>query len=96
MLIRVKPYETKRTEAAKNGDDRLVWATHPDVPNFSGNARGRKIHLERDDDKFNYPATYCAMRVTEYSANLTRALCIQCVQIRDQEKMNQEFKRVVG
>lgn len=38
----------------------VCTATHPKTPNFSGNSRGRKIHLAKTDT-----LTVCNMRVDE-------------------------------
>jgi len=83
--IRVKPYECKLSQAGIHNGAYLVWATHPDCPNTSGNARGRVIHLERVDDKFDYPATYCGMLAVEYTAIQDRRVCFQCVKINERE-----------
>jgi hypothetical protein len=63
--LRVGPYQTKLKEAIKDNGTALVWATHPDFINNSMNARGRCLHLECTDDKFDYPATYCGMRCVD-------------------------------
>ena len=84
--LRIKPYQTKREEALKDGDDCLVWATHPYIPNRSMNARGRVIHIERSDDKFDFPSTYCGMMAVEYAKDSWRKVCIQCSIVREQEK----------
>lgn len=40
---------------------KLCTATHPKQPNFSGNARGRKLHLTSEKPNL----TKCNMRVDE-------------------------------
>lgn len=77
----------------------LCWATHPQYPNDSMNARGRVLHMERRDEKFNYPATYCGMRVVELQADdsfTTRRTCLQCEAICTKEtvaELNKEVTR---
>ena len=96
MRLTVKRFETKKGEAGNHDGALLVWATHPDAPNFSGNARGRCIHLERDDDKFPFPSTFCGMRAVEYTANTGRKLCVNCQIIQKRERMDNEFKQVIS
>lgn len=79
-------YETKREEAAKDGDHLLVWATSRDCPNKSPKARGRVLHIKRVDDKFDCPATFCGMMAVEYAEkSSSRTLCIQCQNIKAKE-----------
>ena len=58
-----------------------VTATHPDKPNFSGHARGRKLHLSKSDTK-----TYCNMLVdqevsgVELSHMMNNGACKICFQ----------------
>ena len=40
---------------------KLCTATHPERPNFSGHARGRKVHLAKSET-----LTRCNMRVDHY------------------------------
>ena len=89
--LRVGPYDTTREEAAKDGEHLLVWATSRDCPNKSPKARGRVLHIERVDDKFDCPATFCGMMAVEYAAKqYPRTICIQCQNIKAKEtKSNQ-------
>ena len=71
-------------------DHPVVWATHPKVLNLTRNARGRVIHMARKsvDDKFDYPATFCGMRISfgaSRSDYESRGMCIQCENIYHQE-----------
>jgi hypothetical protein len=85
-LLKVGPYQTKREEAAKDGEHFLVWATSRDCPNKSSKARGRVLHIERVDDKFDCPATFCGMMAIEYAdKDYPRIVCIQCQNIKAKE-----------
>lgn len=88
-LHRPGTYQTKRKKALHHNGYAVCWATHPQYPNDSMNARGRVLHVERQDEKFNYPATFCGMRVVELEAAGApwghRRICIQCEKICKQE-----------
>ena len=43
---------------------KVCTATHPDMPNFSGHSRGRKVHLAKDDKM-----TICNMLIDKYIPN---------------------------
>lgn len=44
--------ETWQKEPFKVNGVQIVTATHPDWPNRSGNARGRKCHMVDDSGRF--------------------------------------------
>jgi hypothetical protein len=41
-------------------ENKKCLATHPDKPNFSGHARGRKLHLTKNNER-----TFCNMLIDE-------------------------------
>lgn len=50
-------YEGQADKLWKINEIQIVTATHPDRPNFSGHARGRKCHLADDKGKFKHKET---------------------------------------
>jgi hypothetical protein len=77
------------------GDVKYVWATRPDQPNHSENARGRVLHIprHRSDKKFNFEATYCGMLVVKKADPFDcngRRRCIPCVQLEAKENAKQK------
>lgn len=59
----------------------VCTATHPDKPNFSGHARGRKPHLMKTEDK-----TFCNMLVDQlapkdrrFISTVSKGLCKSCL-----------------
>lgn len=66
--------------ASKHGHT-VCMATHPDKPNHSGHARGRKAHLMKTDTK-----TFCNMLVDGLAPNdyrffsvAAKGLCKSCL-----------------
>lgn len=88
-LHRPGQYQTKRPKALHYLGYAVCWATHPQYPNNSMNARGRVLHIERRDEKFDYPKTFCGMRVVELEAEGApwghRRICLQCETICKRE-----------
>lgn len=64
--------EPALNELFKVNGVQVVTATHPDRPNYSGNARGRKCHMVDDIGKFKAKETAkrkftrCGMLVDEH------------------------------
>lgn len=76
---------------------KVCWGTDPFVPNMSGNARSRVLHLEHlSRQRFNFPATQCGKRISEFVTvneygRLGRKMCVQCtVQSEAWKNKNQE------
>lgn len=74
---------------------RVCTATHPQQPNYSGNARGRKLHLvsQTKRNEKNRPMTLCGMLVDRYRDEAsvhftvfsdTDRECVNC--LREKEK----------
>lgn len=62
-------------------DHPVCTATHPRQPNWSGNARGRKVHLAKDDK-----LTLCNMLIDGYipssdpsCSSMDKGLCKSCL-----------------
>lgn len=45
---------------------KLCLATHPNVPNMSGNARGRTVHIYQHNSGRGFRSTFCGMKVTKF------------------------------
>lgn len=80
----------KVMETIQHWGRQVVWATHPVVVNLTRNARGRVLHMRRpiDDDKFEFVATYCGMKVSTPASKsdyMSRGMCINCESIFHQE-----------
>lgn len=73
----------------------VVMATHPDLPNYGPQARGRKLHLATSHRK--KLKTLCNMLVVEgverQSYMADRDMCLTCVR-RSKEVIKQRFDGV--
>ena len=70
-------------------------ATHPDKPNFDGKARGRKLHLSKNEEK-----TFCNMLVDKYVEGVSldhylgNGKCKICFQGDRKEKYQDTFTKL--